>query len=570
MTTWDSAPPNGTVRGNQTSVSRYLNSSTYLKTIIKYNETGTVASIQMPSNAPYPDTTTSFEWSASYSGAVLTRQQDSLGHQTTYTYDAQTLQPTSTTDSNSQVTTYSYYADGRLKSVTLPQDMSGQQGETDYSYPSSNEVQTTVKQSSSQSVMRQQFYDGLGRPSRTILVGGCGSGNDVVSDTTYDAVDQVLTKTNPHCASGVKPTDGMTIHGQLGGGTSTPGYDAIGRPTLVTMQDGVSTQTWSYAGPTTTFTDEDGHIWTNTEDGLGRLIKVVEPGTLTTTYVYDAFGNLTSVNQSGASGDTPRQRGFDYDTLSRLMDATNVESGTVTYSYDAHGNLLNKTSPAVNATSGSQTVGYCYDALNRMIYKFYLGSYSCTSPSGYAASYTYDVSAVSGAQNTTGRLTDEKTFAGSTVVSERQLYSYDSMGRLLNENQFTLGSLTGSPAYAYDLGGNLVASTDGASPVTSTNTQFPCTLPASTQSRVASWTTLAFVNCFDSAGRTNSVTSNWSRYAINMFTAGSVAGGSADGYLYDPSNHQHVCRLGIPSPTCNHAMRRVRQEAKDEFQTNTR
>jgi hypothetical protein len=137
------------------------------------------------------------------------------------------------------------------------------------------------------------------------------------------------------------------------------------------------------------------------------------------------------------------------------------------------------------------------------------------------ASYSYDSSAVSGTQLTKGRLTDEKSYAGSTLVSERQPYSYDPVGRILNENQYVYfvssGGRTYSPAYRYDLAGNVIASTDGATPTQAVNTQFPCTLPSTIASTVGSWTTLALVNCFDSGGRLNSVTSNWSNYPTGLY-----------------------------------------------------
>jgi hypothetical protein len=128
------------------------------------------------------------------------------------------------------------------------------------------------------------------------------------------------------------------------------------------------------------------------------------------------------------------------------------------------------------------------------------------------AQYFYDKSSVSGAQNTEGRLTDEKSYAGTTLVAERQLYSYDSMGRLLNENQYTLKSLGSGtpfkPAYLYDLAGNMIASTDGSTPIPSNNATFPCAVAPLVQNTVSSWTTLGFFNCYDNAGRLSSMTSD--------------------------------------------------------------
>ena len=255
---------------------------------------------------------------------------------------------------------------------------------------------------------------------------------------------------------------------------------------------------------------ERGQQWRRTSDALGRLTQVVEPGSLRTNYSNDALNNLLSVNQLGGVGDTSRTRTFSYDSLSRLLCASNPEtstaacpspysgsytSGTTGYTYDANGNVVTKTSPAVNAASGTQTIGYCYDALNRPTYKFYSGSFSCTSPSGFAASYSYDSSGISGAQNVMGRLTDEKSYAGATLASERQPYAYDPMGRLLKENQCLFGNCSASvfhPAYTYDRAGNLLTLTDGTTP-----------------NPTSSGGMLTLTNSYDGGGRLQTVTSNW-------------------------------------------------------------
>ncbi|MDR3573594.1 MAG: RHS repeat-associated core domain-containing protein, partial [Anaerolineaceae bacterium] len=193
-----------------------------------------------------------------------------------------------------------------------------------------------------------------------------------------------------------------------------------------------------------------------------------------TDYVYNALDNLLSVAQ--CSGSCPSTgtvgRSFTYDSLSRLVTATNPESGTVTYNYDANGNLSSKTSPAVNATSGTQTIGYCYDALNRMTYKFYSGSFSCTNSTGYAASYAYDTSTISGAGNVVGRLTDEQQYIGGTLVAERSPYQFTATGQLTREQQapYSPNSTSYQFLYGYDLAGNQTCANNGFASVNSSST----------------------------------------------------------------------------------------------------
>jgi YD repeat-containing protein len=245
-----------------------------------------------------------------------------------------------------------------------------------------------------------------------------------------------------------------------------------------------------------------------------------------TDYTHDALNNLTGVTQWGGAHASAGavSRGFVYDSLSRLTSATNPESGTTTYTYDANGNVATKTTAEVNAPSGTQGIGYCYDALNRITYKFYSASYSCSGPNNPAASYSYDTSGVTGAQNDIGRLTEEKSWAGGTLVSDRQMYSYDVIGRLLNENQYSYAGLaSGKPypvAYQYDLAGHLIASTDGTKPPPSQYTP-----PSCNSGSAPTWTTLFFFNCYDGAGHLSSLTANWSdpTHPPNLFNSPSYA-----------------------------------------------
>lgn len=466
---WDSTPPNGSVRGNLTSESRYLDSTGgNLITTMTYNNTGTMASLKLPSNVPNPDTTTTYGYSAAYQGGLLTSVTNALSQSSAYGYDSATFRLTSTTDANNATTTYNYYAtNGRLKSIVDPADSTGQQGETDYSYPTSNEVEKQVKKGSSSWITTESFYDGLGRASQTQLLNGCPGGDSVNTETTYDLMDRVATVTNLHCGASTSATDGVTIHGTIQAGKYIDGYDALGRPTAVTDSDGTSQQQWNYSDDTTTYSDENGSSWARTLDGLGRLVKVVEPGTLSTTYGYDAFGNLTSVTQNGNTSvnDTARKRSFSYDSLSRLYSSTNPEAGTVGYTYDAHNNLLSKTD------ARSITTKYTYDALNRLLSKTYTNDTTGTASS----CYQYDGTSTT---NSIGRLTSQWTQAASLgtcaatlpatgYLTLRSILAYDSMGRIQSEHQCTKSNCaTGtsySPAYTYDLAGNILTHSNGIS-----------------------------------------------------------------------------------------------------------
>lgn len=187
-------------------------------------------------------------------------------------------------------------------------------------------------------------------------------------------------------------------------------------------------------------------------------------GTVTVTlYTYDALGNLTCAVQKGrdtstfsSCGSAPalwRPRTFAYDSFSRLLTATNPESGTISYNYDLNGNLLQKISLAPNQPQGgtaTQTVSYCYDALNRVTGKAY-SAQTCQGgrlPAGTdVAGYFYD-----SGSNGVGRLTSLTDQAGLGS------YGYDVMGRIVTE-QRTIAGVTKSMSYGYNLDGSLASIT---------------------------------------------------------------------------------------------------------------
>jgi RHS repeat-associated protein len=208
----------------------------------------------------------------------------------------------------------------------------------------------------------------------------------------------------------------------------------------------------------------------------GTAVTPLSPGySFVTKYFYDGLSNLTCVEQHGndnsgtgcsapSSSDansTWRVRRFVYDTLSRLTSSSNPESNTATtgtpptfvrvnttYTYDPNGNLLQKTSPMPNqGGTATQTISYCYDALNRITGKKYAAQ---TCPlSSPVASYTYDQTSFNGLtiSNGVGRRT------GMTDQAGVEAWSYDRMGRPASDNR-TIGSVNKTTNYLYNLLGS--------------------------------------------------------------------------------------------------------------------
>jgi RHS repeat-associated protein len=493
---FDSAPPTGNYRGNNTSVYRWLNSGALIcpngssggsgSNIIS---TATYFDAGMPYTSSQPcGSSTTLGYALNYWAAFPTSATNALGQTTTNAYDFNTGLLTSTTDPNLKQTTYSYDNLWRPNLVVSPDGGQSTNCYTDLGGSTCAQagppyqLVTTSSISTTPTVVNETTtttFDGLGRVSQTAL----NSDPDGVTyaATTYDALGRPTQTYNPtRCAS-------LTTNcGESTWGVSTTFYDAFGKPCLVvppggTLPSGNNCPTTqpsndvftSYSGNATTVTDQAGKSRRSVTDGLGRLIQVFEdPAGLNyeTDYTYDALSNLTRVDQwggpKGNAGD--RVRSFVYDSLSRLTSATNPESGTISYSYDANGNLLQKTSPAPNQTgSATVTLSYCYDALNRLTGKAYTAQ-TCSNgllPSPLI-SYFYDQSSYNGLSiaNGIGRRTGMSDQAGS------EAWSYDTLGRTLFDLRKTNG-FSKTTSYSYNLDGSVLSVSipqypDGSHPAT--------------------------------------------------------------------------------------------------------
>ena len=533
--------------GNQTSVHRWLSngnaasqsscnvsvaSGGYLTTNNVYFDSGELQKSTDPCLH-----TTSYIYSSAYYGAYPTTVTNVLGQQITTGYDFNTGLPTSVADPNSRTTSKSYDVMGRLTGVSSPDG-----GSTSYCYtdmggascslssaPPFSVVSTRLMSSSpALNEKSTNVFDGLGRVSLTQINSDSAGATNVV--TTYDALGRTHTVSNPY-----RNTSDSTY------GITTYTYDALGRRIEAVGPDGSILQTCyngiattpavancsSHLGQVTTgtwvdSTDGVGNHWQRTSDALGRLTEVMEPNGITqspsieTDYGYDALNNLLSVNQRGTSGATARVRGFTYDSLSRLITSSNPETGTICYGqlngancingYDANGNLVQKTD------ARGVTTTYSYDALNRLLSKAY--------PAGTASScYQYDQSSlVASGGNLIGRLTNSWTQTGScpaptappafqsaSILSRKSILAYDAMGRMTSQQQCTKSncntSTSYSPAYTYDLAGNLITHSSGIG---------------------SGPFALTFTNGYDGAGHLCSVLNG----AANLFTIPQYVAGS--------------------------------------------
>ena len=375
-------------------------------------------------------------------------------------YDYNTGKLISLKDENSAVTTYSY--SDPLNRITQIVHSDG--GQTNVTYPSPTHIIVYRDQNAfaDQAIHSESYYDGLGRLTESDQYES--SSTYISTSQNYDALGRVYQTSNP-----LRPGDAnwstkyATDHF----------YDALDRPTQVTTEVDNASVFTSYAGNSTTATDQTGRKRTTTTDGLGRLKSVIEDPTInghtglnyTTVYSYDPLDDLICVNQAAASTTAPCSttasgaRLFTYDSFKRLTAATNPESGTINYSYDLAGNLLTKQDARTVITcfgvwsapaNCDSSANKGYDKLNRPVLK----TYSDGTPQ---VNYYYDT-----ATNGKGRLAQIANSVSSTIIS-----AYDSVGHIKASSQVTSVSAGGQtslftynfPSYKYNLAGDLLSET---------------------------------------------------------------------------------------------------------------
>ena len=312
-------------RGNVTASSVWNNQDgSWIKTNYQYDILGNQVAIVDPRYATtHISYTDRFNDSACVpTGMALyaypTIVTNALSQSTQTTYSSCTGLATSikgpNTDTN-DTTTYTYDSMNRVTTVTYPptEGLWGmQQGQTINCYTDTGgstcpqtsapySIYTSTLASPSPTVIRIQTFDGLGRPTSSILESDPAGPVNV--DTTYDLLGRIASVSNPYRTSSdptsSDPTAGITSYA----------YDPLGRMTLQCQPDngsnapcqkGSSYLEWSYNGNVVTFYDELRNSWQRTYDARNRLTQVVEPGSLTTTYQYNALDNLTCADQWGA------------------------------------------------------------------------------------------------------------------------------------------------------------------------------------------------------------------------------------------------------------------------------
>lgn len=179
---------------------------------------------------------------------------------------------------------------------------------------------------------------------------------------TYDTGDNVKTVSAPS-ATEYKTTLNYDSHNNLtsvvdylGRNQAVISYDSYGQ--ALTLVDAVSrTSSFGYnANGDLTSTTESGGTWTSTYDSLGRPISATDPASGTTSFAYDSWDRLLSVtnadqtvatldadlegNMTAVHDELNRVSSFTFDDAGRVTDAYNARGDHEIYFYDANGRLF--------------------------------------------------------------------------------------------------------------------------------------------------------------------------------------------------------------------------------------
>ncbi|MEN2790519.1 LysM peptidoglycan-binding domain-containing protein [Sphingomonas oligophenolica] len=291
-----------------------------------------------------------------------------------------------------------------------------------------------------------KVYDANGSattPATGGAVPAAPSGTYRETDATFDALNRMQTSVVVSVTGNTFTTgswNGTSYVTSTASLTTTYQYDADGNVVKLTAPNGAVTWSWYNAqGHKSAQLDAEGYL---------------------TTWAYNAEGNVTNETRFATKfTGTP--------TLAAAPSvATSGDDRTTIFSYDLNGNrtqekrtgvvawTINASTGALTAAGTDSIINYTYNALGQVLTK--------TEPSetGAIATYIYD---------SDGRLTSEQrasfSDANGTTVTPVTSYAYDAVGDLITSTQAgtssgTYQALQRVTTHRYGEGGRLLSTTD--------------------------------------------------------------------------------------------------------------
>lgn len=358
---------------------------------------------------------------------------------TTYTYDnLNRLVNEHRPDTTDVSTAYAWTTSGGRYSVTRTE--TGQPTTATFYDALNRETQTTRKLFNNSTSVVRKTYDNYGRLLQESLPYYNGSSNTLWNTYYYDPYDRLTQLNEPGGRTTTYSYNNLSITINDGTAQKTTTYDALGAVVSVTDPAGTVSYTLNGAGKPLSITAPGDVTTTFYYNAQGQLAVVNDPSQGSTQYTHDVFGNLILVQEANATTH------YYYDNDCRMTSKT-IGDMTTTYTYD---NNLNKLASAVSSNGTSKV--YTYDALGRMASETETGINSVwlrkdyTYNGGRIASvkYTSSQSGLLATENYTyanGHLTKVALSDGTVIF---QLNSENAMQQPTN---VTTGSFTRTYSY---------------------------------------------------------------------------------------------------------------------------
>ena len=391
---------------------------------------------------------------------------------TRYEYDASDRIAKIRRHDNSLAYQASYDGLGRLTS-----EIDGAGQETKYGYDNARNYLLSLTLGA-QNVSEQQrytfTYDRLGRRNRQIAD---PTGLNLITDFRYTDTGSTDTW---NLQQVIDPNGGTTHYRYTGLGELERVIDALGNITRYSYDKlGNLKHIFPAVGAQHNYTtdlrgqviglgrDGKGEAWRYFPDGLLRSMTDYSDQTI--NYLYDNTGRLTSIDYAGTVGDVGGARSdasFSYAANDQLLSATSKPDGitaeSTSYAYDAANRLINR-------TRGGRTVGYGYDANNRLSAMHYWLQAAVDYGYGAAGSDNGQLRSL-GVRDGAGN-TVTSSFAYSGIGALKQItrpnatalvtgLSYDTAGRLLGIGQARAGVPVQGVSYTLDRNSNRTLQTE--------------------------------------------------------------------------------------------------------------
>lgn len=353
------------------------NGTDWLTEIFTYDIYGNVKSKQLSGGGA--NRIEEFEYASTYGGRFLTKSTDVEGLSTSYTYDAVTGNPHTTTNPYGLTTTFTYdvwdrltgeknYLNKTTTHVYLPQTGGGMKVTTNYPEGAKEEViynafgwktRSGALSLNGHWVYKSFVYDVLGRKVKVSepYTGGASQWNETLFDQYGRVIDQNLFNGK---------NIGITYNGLSstindGTKTVTTMMDALGNRVKVTDPGGTVNYTYYPNGVMKT-ANYDGHEVSVQIDGWGRKIKLTDPAAGTYTYEYDILGQL--LKETTPKGATD----YTYNSVGKMLtkkitgDHTNM---SLTYNYNGTTKLISSITGVNNTDTETYNYTYSYDSYKR-------------------------------------------------------------------------------------------------------------------------------------------------------------------------------------------------------------